>query len=123
VSERRPDKPPGGGPSGLPGMRGGGRTRTIEVSGEVYEKLLELARKHNLPPNQLLEKLLAEGDALLGSDRVILSADCTAQRVRKGGRPLNVYYVECRDGARAVVPGEALADLVSKFKLRIKVVE
>jgi hypothetical protein len=97
--------------------------RTIEVSEEVYEKLLELARKHNLSPNQLLEKLLAEGDALLGSDRVILSVDCTARRARRGDKPLNVYYVECRDGARAIVHRETLADLVSKFKLRIKVVE
>jgi hypothetical protein len=32
-------------------------------------------------------------------------------------------HVECGDGARAVVPGETLADLVARFKLRIKVFE
>ena len=107
------------------GMRGGGHTRTIEVSEEVYEKLWVLARRYNLEsPGQLLERLLAgEGVALLGADRVILSVDCTAQRVRRGDRPLNAYYVECRDGAGAVVPRETLADLVARFKLRIKVVE
>jgi len=123
VSERRSDKPLGGGLESLPGMRGGGHTRTIEVSGEVYEKLWELARKHNLSPSQLLERLLAEGAALLEADRVILSVDCSAQRVRRGDMPLNAYYVECRNGARAIVPRETLADLVARFKLRIKVVE
>jgi hypothetical protein len=49
--------------------------------------------------------------------------DCTARRVKKGDRPLNVYYVECRDGAKAIVPREALADLSARFKLRIEVVE
>jgi predicted CopG family antitoxin len=40
--------------------------RTIKVSEEVYEKLWELTRKHNLEsPNQLLEKLLFEGVTLL----------------------------------------------------------
>jgi phage gp46-like protein len=100
-------------------------TRTIEVSEEVYRKLWELARKHNLEsPSQLLERLLAgEGVVLLGADKVILSVDCTAQRARMGDKLLNVYYVECRDGARAVVHRETLADLVAKFKLKIKVVE
>ncbi len=97
--------------------------RTIEVSEEVYEKLWELARRHNLSPGQLLEKLLAEWADLPGAGGVALPADCTAQRVRKGDKPLNVYYVECRDGARAIVPRETLVELVSKFKLRIKVVE
>jgi hypothetical protein len=97
--------------------------RAIEVSEEVYERLLELARRHNLSTGQLLERLLAGEAALLGADRVILLADCTARRARRGDRPLNVYYVECRDGARAVVPGETLADLAARFKLRIKVVE
>jgi hypothetical protein len=46
-------------------MWGGGRKRTIEVSGEVYERLLELARRHNLSPGRLLEKLLLEGVTLL----------------------------------------------------------
>jgi hypothetical protein len=98
-------------------------TRTIEVSEEVYRKLWELARRYNLSPGQLLEKLLAGEAALSGADRVTLSADCTARRARRGDRPLNVYYVECRDGARAIVPGETLADLVARFKLRMKVVE
>ncbi len=61
----RTGKPPGGGPSGLPGMRGGGHKRAIEVSEEVYVKLWELARRHNLEsPGQLLEKLLFEGATL-----------------------------------------------------------
>jgi hypothetical protein len=98
-------------------------TRTIRVSDEVYERLLELARKHNLSPDQLLERLLAEGEALLGADRVILSVDCTARRARMGDKLLDVYFVECRDGAKAIVHRETLADLVSKFKVRIKVVE
>jgi hypothetical protein len=40
----------------------------VKVSDEVYRKLWELTRKHNLEsPNQLLEKLL------VGSERVTLS--------------------------------------------------
>ena len=31
--------------------------------------------------------------------------------------------MECRNGARVIVPRETLADLVARFKLRIKVVE
>jgi hypothetical protein len=102
---------------------------TIKVSGRVYEKLWELARKHNLEsPNQLLEKLLFEGVTPSPSHGVTPShtsvpVDCTARRAKKGDRPLNVYYVECRDGAKAIVPREALADLSERFKLRVKVVE
>ncbi len=99
-------------------------TRVIRVSDEVYEKLWELTRRYNLEsPGQLLEKLLAGEVALPGAGGVTLTVDCTAQRVRRGDRPLNAYYVACRDGAKALVPGETLADLVSRFKLRIKVVE
>jgi hypothetical protein len=99
-------------------------TRVIRVSDEVYEKLWELTRRYNLEsPSQLLEKLLAEWAGLPGAGGVAMPADCTAQRVRMGDRPLNVYFVECRDGAKALVPRETLAELASKFKLRIKVVE
>jgi hypothetical protein len=45
--------------------------RAIKVSDEVYEKLWELTRKHNLEsPNQLLEKLLAQGVTPSQADRV-----------------------------------------------------
>jgi phage gp46-like protein len=98
--------------------------RAVKVSDEVYRGLWELARRHGLEsPNQLLEKLLAQGVTPSAPDRVTLSVDCIARRVRKGDKLLNVYYVECRDGARAVVHRETLADLVAKFKLKIKVVE
>ena len=99
--------------------------RVIKVSDEVYEKLWELTRKHNLEsPNQLLEKLLAtQGVTPLAPYGVTLSVDCVARKVRKGDKPLNVYFLECQDGAKAVVPKETLVDLVSRFKFKIEVVE
>jgi hypothetical protein len=98
--------------------------RAIKVSDEVYGKLWELTRRHNLEsPNQLLERLLAHGVTPSKPDRVTLSADCVARRARKGDKPLNVYFLECRDGAKAIVPRETLTDLSEKFKIRIEVVD
>jgi hypothetical protein len=45
----------------------------VKVSERVYRMLLELTRKQNLePPNQLLERLLAQGVTLSAPDRVTL---------------------------------------------------
>jgi hypothetical protein len=53
---------------------------TIKVSEDVYRRLLELTRKHNLEsPNQLLERLLAHGVTPSESDRVTPSVE-----VRRG---------------------------------------
>jgi hypothetical protein len=96
----------------------------IKVSEDVYRRLWELTRRYNLEsPNQLLEKLLAQGVTSSTPDRVTLSVDCTARRARKGDKPLNVYFIECKDGAKAIVPRETLADLSERFKLRLKVVD
>jgi hypothetical protein len=52
-----------------------------------------------------------------------MPVDCIARRARKGDKPLNVYFLECRDGAKAVVPKETLADLSNRFKLKITIIE
>jgi hypothetical protein len=58
----------------------------IKVSEEVYRRLLELARKHNLEsPNQLLERLLAHGVTLSDSDGVTPSVQQAHQN--KGVTP------------------------------------
>jgi hypothetical protein len=45
--------------------------RVVKVSDVVYERLMELTRRYNLEsPNQLLEKLLAEGATLSEADGV-----------------------------------------------------
>jgi predicted CopG family antitoxin len=57
--------------------------RTVKVSDDVYERLMELTRKHNLEsPNQLLEKLLAQGVTPSESDRVTLSERQAQQNKR-----------------------------------------
>jgi hypothetical protein len=106
--------------------------RAVKVSDAVYERLMELTRRYNLEsPNQLLEKLLTEGVTPLEAGGVTpskthgvtLSPDCVARRARKGDKPRGVYFLECKDGAKAVVPEETLADLTDKFKLKIEVID
>jgi predicted CopG family antitoxin len=102
---------------------------TIKVSEEVYRKLLDLTKRYNLEsPNQLLETLLSKGVTLSEVERVTpsegkIAADCIARRARKGDKPLNVYFLECKSGAKAIVPKETLADLSNRFKLKIVVEE
>jgi hypothetical protein len=102
---------------------------TIEVSRELRDRIRELSQKHGV----LYEDLLAEAlnlytlskEGLLTQSMAtpVSQVDCVARRARKGDKPSNVYFVECNDGAKAIVPHETLADLVDRFKLKIRVVE
>ncbi len=107
--------------------RGKGKV-VMEVSRELRDRIRELAEKHGLLYEELLHKALdaytqSKSEPHTQSNRPSVPVDCTARRARKGDKPLNVYYLECRDGAKAVVPKETLADLVSRFKFKIEVVE
>jgi negative regulator of replication initiation len=65
---------------------------TIKVSEEVYRRLLELTRKHNLEsPNQLLERLLSHGVTPSESDRVTPSVQQAHQS--KGVTPSQTHGV------------------------------
>jgi hypothetical protein len=57
--------------------------RVVKVSDEVYRRLWELAKKYNLEsPNQLLEKLLAEGVTPSQADRVTPCSQQTQESQR-----------------------------------------
>jgi hypothetical protein len=103
---------------------------TIEVSRELRDRIRELSQKHGV----LYEDLLVEAlDLYTRSKEGLITqsntqskwapVDCIARRAKKGDKPLNVYLLECRDGAKAIVPKETLVDLVSRFKFKIEVVE
>jgi hypothetical protein len=102
---------------------------TIEVSRELRDRIRELSQKHGV----LYEDLLAEAlnlytlskEGLLTQSKVAPASqvDCVARRARKGDKPLNVYLIECNDGAKAIMPQDALADLAGRFKLKIRIVE
>jgi hypothetical protein len=104
--------------------RARGKT-VIEVSRELRDRIRELSQKYGV----LYEVLLSEAlnlytlskEGLLTQSKV--PVDCVARRAKKGDKPLNVYILECKDGAKAIVPKETLTDLSERFKLKIEVVE
>jgi hypothetical protein len=108
--------------------RGKGKT-VIEVSRELRDRIRELSQKYGVLYEDLLGEALnlytlsKEGLLTQSKATPVSRVDCVARRARKGDKPLNVYLVECRDGAKAIVPYETLADLSERFKLRIEVVE
>jgi hypothetical protein len=101
--------------------------KEVKVRRDFYEDLRRLAEEKGLSVPALIEEMFKQYTApSMGSHTgpsMPVQADCKARRARKGDRPLNVYFIECRDGAKAVVPYETLADLSSRFKLRIVVEE
>ncbi len=102
---------------------------TIEVSRELRDRIRELSQKHGVLYEDLLAEALnlytlsKEGLLTQSNATPVGQADCVARRAKKGDKPLNVYLVECNDGAKAIMPHEALADLANRFKLKIRVVE
>jgi type VI protein secretion system component VasK len=102
---------------------------TIEVSRELRDRIKELSQKYGVLYESLLSEALnlytqsKEGLLTQSKATPVSQVDCVARRAKKGDKPLNVYLVECKDGAKAIVPREALADLSERFKLRIEVVD
>jgi hypothetical protein len=98
--------------------------KKVKVRRDFYEELKRLAEERGLSVPALLEELFKHytGPSMPAHTGPSM-VDCIARRARKGDKPLNVYFLECRDGAKAVVPKETLADLSNRFKLKISIVE
>jgi predicted DNA-binding ribbon-helix-helix protein len=101
------------------------RYKEVKVRRDFYEELRKLAEGRGLSVPALIEDMFKQYTApSMGSlTAPSMPVDCIARRAKRGDKPLNVYYVECSDGAKAIVPREALADLANRFKLKIKIVE
>jgi hypothetical protein len=99
--------------------------KEVKVRRDFYEDLRRLAEEKGLSVPALIEEMFKQYTApSMGFHTApSIPIDCIAKRAKKGDKPLNVYFLECRDGAKAVVPRETLADLSSRFKLKIAVEE
>jgi hypothetical protein len=98
--------------------------KEVKVRRDFYEDLRRLAEEKGLSVPALIEEMFKQYTApSMGAHTGPSMVDCIARRARKGDKPLNVYFLECRDGAKAIVPRETLADLSSRFKLKIAVEE
>ena len=106
--------------------------KEVKVRRDFYEELRRLASEKGLSVPALIEELFkhytgpsmgAYTGASMPAHTGPSMADCVARRARKGDKQLNAYFLECKDGARAVVPEETLADLSNRFKLKITIVE
>jgi hypothetical protein len=98
--------------------------KEVKVRRDFYEDLRRLAEEKGLSVPALIEEMFKHYTGpSMGSHTAPSMVDCIARRARKGDKPLNVYFLECRDGAKAIVPRETLADLASRFKLKIAVEE
>jgi hypothetical protein len=91
--------------------------KEVKVRRDFYEDLRKLAEEKGLSVPSLIEEMFKQYTA------PSMLTDCIARRARKGDKPLNVYFLVCKDGAKAVVPYETLADLSNRFKLKIAVEE
>jgi hypothetical protein len=98
--------------------------KKVKVRRDFYEDLKRLAEERGLSVPALLEEMFKQytGPSMPAHTGPSM-ADCVARRARKGDKPLNVYFLECKDGAKAVVPKETLADLSNRFKLKITIIE
>jgi hypothetical protein len=101
------------------------RYKEVKVRRDLYEELRRLAEERGLSVPALIEEMFKHFTApsMAAHTAPSMLADCIARRVKVNGKPLNVYYLECRDGAKAVVPNETLADLSNRFKLMISIME
>jgi len=101
------------------------RYKEVKVRRDLYEELRRLAEERGLSVPALIEEMFKHftGPSMPAHTAPSMLTDCIARRVRRNDKPLNVYYLECRDGAKAVVPKETIADLSSRFKLKISVIE
>ena len=91
----------------------------VKIKRGLYEDLKKLAEEKGLTVPEFIELLFKQ----YTTPSVAVPVDCVARRARKGDKPLNVYYLICRDGAKAIVPYETLADLSNRFKMKIAVEE
>jgi hypothetical protein len=99
--------------------------KEVKVRRDFYEELRRLAGERGLSVPALLEEMFKQYTAPSTGAHTgpSIPVDCIARRARKGDKPLNVYFLECKDGAKAVVPKETLIDLSNRFKLKISIVE
>jgi predicted DNA-binding ribbon-helix-helix protein len=99
--------------------------KEVKVRRDFYEDLRKLAEEKGLSVPSLIEEMFKQYTAPSTATHTAPSmlTDCIARRARKGDKPLNVYFLVCKDGAKAVVPYETLADLSNRFKLKIAVEE
>ena len=98
--------------------------KEVKIRRDFYEELRRLASEKGLSVPALIEELFKRHTGASTSSHTGASmADCVARRARKGDKQLNAYFLECKDGAKAVVPEETLADLSNRFKLKITIVE
>ena len=88
---------------------------TISVRRETYEKLRKLAESRGVRVQDLIEELANKPQEIKPQG---IETDCTARLGRSG----RTYWVECRDGSKALIPVNNLELLSSRFGLRIKVV-
>jgi hypothetical protein len=98
--------------------------KEVKVRRDFYEELRRLAEERGLSVPALIEDIFKHYTGPSTPAHTDPSmVDCIARRARKGDKPLNVYYLECKDGAKALVPKETLVDLSNRFKLRISIIE
>jgi hypothetical protein len=99
--------------------------KEVKLRKEFYEDLRKLAVEKGLSISALIEDMFKHytGPSMPAHTGPSMPIDCIARRARKGDKPLNVYFLECKDGAKAVVPKETLVDLSNRFKLKISIVE
>lgn len=99
--------------------------KEVKVRRDFYEELRKLAEERGLSVPTLIEEMFKHytGPSMPAHTAPSMPVDCIARRARKGGKPLNVYFLECKDGAKAVVPKDTLADLSNRFKLKITIIE
>jgi hypothetical protein len=99
--------------------------KEVKIRRDFYEELRKLAEERGLSVPALIEDMFKSYTAPSIPDHTAPSmpADCIARRAKRGDKPSNVYYIECSDGAKAVVPKETLVDLSNRFKLKISIVE
>jgi hypothetical protein len=99
--------------------------KEVKVRRDFYEELRRLAEERGLSVPTLIEEMFKQytGASMPAHTAPSMPVDCIARRARKGDKPLNVYYLECRDGAKAIVPKETLVDLSNRYKLKITIME
>jgi hypothetical protein len=99
--------------------------KEVKVRRDFYEDLKKLAEEKGLSVPSLIEEMFKHftGPSMPAHTAPSMPIDCIARRARKGDKLLNVYFLECKDGSKAVVPKETLVDLSNRFKLKISIVE
>jgi hypothetical protein len=101
------------------------RYKCVNIPKELWEELKKIATEKSISIPDVIKEMyrVYVGSPATATSEKRIEIDCTAKRVRKFGRPANAYFVECKNGEKAIVPPDTLGDLSQRFGLRISVIE